>query len=128
MTSTNISSSRSRFTDADVAFPIWGLGKHACPGRHYASFLLKLVLAHVLLRYEIRLPDGTGSLKKGRFTGARLLCLGQGLFCIFGSGDRVVSEPSMEVYMALVWSTLKPTVGYGVAYILMTFINTVFSQ
>ncbi|KAL4812022.1 cytochrome P450 [Aspergillus spinulosporus] len=43
MTSTNISSSRSRFTDADVAFPIWGLGKHACPGRHYASFLLKLI-------------------------------------------------------------------------------------
>ncbi|KAL2827744.1 cytochrome P450 [Aspergillus cavernicola] len=52
------SSSSSKFTDADVTFPIWGLGKHACPGRHYASLLLKLVLAHVLLRYEIKMPDG----------------------------------------------------------------------
>ncbi|KAL4935822.1 hypothetical protein BDV06DRAFT_233927 [Aspergillus oleicola] len=52
------SNKNSKFTDADVTFPIWGLGKHACPGRHYASVLLKLVLAHVLLRYDVRLPDG----------------------------------------------------------------------
>lgn len=67
MTSTNLSSSRSRFTDADVAFPIWGLGKHACPGRHYASLLLKLVLAHVLLRFEIKLPDGNRRSEKRSF-------------------------------------------------------------
>jgi cytochrome P450 len=67
MTSTNISSSKSRFTDVDVAFPIWGLGKHACPGRHYASLLLKLVLAHVLLRYETRLPDGNRKSERRSF-------------------------------------------------------------
>ncbi|KAL4767118.1 cytochrome P450 [Aspergillus nidulans var. acristatus] len=67
MTSTHISSSRSRFTDVDVAFPIWGLGKHACPGRHYASLLLKLMLAHVLLRYETRLPDGNRKSEKRSF-------------------------------------------------------------
>ncbi|KAL3431896.1 cytochrome P450 [Aspergillus tetrazonus] len=67
MTSTNLSSSRSRFTDVDVAFPIWGLGKHACPGRLYASLLLKLVLAHVLLRFEIKLPDGNRRSEKRSF-------------------------------------------------------------
>ncbi|RAH78823.1 cytochrome P450, partial [Aspergillus japonicus CBS 114.51] len=43
----------SDFTDADVTFPIWGLGKRACPGRYYASLLLKLVLAQILLRYDV---------------------------------------------------------------------------
>ncbi|PYH41076.1 putative cytochrome P450 [Aspergillus saccharolyticus JOP 1030-1] len=46
----------SDFTDADATFPIWGLGKRACPGRYYASLLLKLVLAQILLQYEVKLP------------------------------------------------------------------------
>ncbi|RAH44658.1 putative cytochrome P450 [Aspergillus brunneoviolaceus CBS 621.78] len=47
----------SDFTDADVTFPIWGLGKRACPGRYYASLLLKLVLAQILLRYEVKMVE-----------------------------------------------------------------------
>ncbi|RAH66074.1 putative cytochrome P450 [Aspergillus aculeatinus CBS 121060] len=47
----------SDFTDADVTFPIWGLGKRACPGRYYASVLLKLVLAQILLRYEVKMVE-----------------------------------------------------------------------
>ncbi|KAI9368588.1 cytochrome P450 [Aspergillus egyptiacus] len=50
--------SRSKFADADVTYPIWGLGKRACPGRHYASLLLKMVLAEVVCRYEVRMPEG----------------------------------------------------------------------
>ncbi|KAL4923644.1 cytochrome P450 [Aspergillus undulatus] len=65
--STSITSSSSKFTDADVTFPIWGLGKHACPGRHYASLLLKLVLAHILHRYEIKMADGKAEMKKRSF-------------------------------------------------------------
>ncbi|PYH86450.1 cytochrome P450 [Aspergillus uvarum CBS 121591] len=48
----------SEFTDADVTFPIWGLGKRACPGRYYASLLLKLVLAQILLRYDVKMVEG----------------------------------------------------------------------
>jgi cytochrome P450 len=47
--------SNAKFTDADMAFPIWGLGKRAGPGRYYASLLLKLILVHILLRYEVRM-------------------------------------------------------------------------
>ncbi|KAL4919574.1 cytochrome P450 [Aspergillus aurantiobrunneus] len=52
------SNPRTEFTDADPTFPIWGLGKRACPGRFYASLLLKLVLEQILRRYELRMPEG----------------------------------------------------------------------
>ncbi|PPR01224.1 hypothetical protein CVT26_015299 [Gymnopilus dilepis] len=34
-------------------FLAWGLGKHACPGRFFASHNLKLALAHILLDYDV---------------------------------------------------------------------------
>ncbi|KAI1861193.1 uncharacterized protein JN550_011015 [Neoarthrinium moseri] len=36
----------------------FGLGKHACPGRFFAANEIKLVLAHFLLNYDIKLKDG----------------------------------------------------------------------
>lgn len=45
-----------KFTDVDWKFPFWGLGKRACPGRFYASALLKITLAQLLLDYNFRLP------------------------------------------------------------------------
>ncbi len=36
----------------------FGHGKHACPGRFFAATELKLVLAHVLTHYDMKLPDG----------------------------------------------------------------------
>lgn len=50
-------STASDFTDADITFPIWGLGKRACPGRHYASHLLKLILAQILVHYDLKMAD-----------------------------------------------------------------------
>ena len=38
----------------------FGIGRHACPGRWYASHQSKLVLAAVIDRYELRLKDGEG--------------------------------------------------------------------
>ncbi|KAJ5347312.1 cytochrome P450 [Penicillium brevicompactum] len=35
----------------------WGLGKHACPGRFLAIHELKIVLCHILLRYDFRHAD-----------------------------------------------------------------------
>lgn len=44
----------------------FGLGPHACPGRFFASNELKIVLAHLLLKFDMKLTnDGAGSLGDG---------------------------------------------------------------
>ncbi|KAL3429411.1 cytochrome P450 [Aspergillus tetrazonus] len=35
----------------------FGLGRHACPGRFFAANELKIVLSHMLMKYDIKLPD-----------------------------------------------------------------------
>lgn len=39
-------------------FLAFGLGRHACPGRHLATVQLKIILAYVLDRYVIRGLEG----------------------------------------------------------------------
>lgn len=39
-------------------FLAWGHGRHACPGRFMAAFLMKLMLAHVLVHYDVEV-EGT---------------------------------------------------------------------
>lgn len=36
----------------------FGYGRHACPGRFFAANEIKLILARILLDYDIRMPDG----------------------------------------------------------------------
>ncbi|KAK8010249.1 hypothetical protein PG990_009214 [Apiospora arundinis] len=36
----------------------WGSGPHACPGRFLAQEMIKLVLVHLLTRYDLKSPDG----------------------------------------------------------------------
>ncbi|RYP69935.1 hypothetical protein DL771_005795 [Monosporascus sp. 5C6A] len=36
----------------------FGLGRHACPGRFFAANEIKLILARILLEYDIKMPDG----------------------------------------------------------------------
>jgi cytochrome P450 len=36
----------------------WGYGRHACPGRFFASNEIKMILVRILLEYDIKLPDG----------------------------------------------------------------------
>ncbi|PVF91047.1 cytochrome P450 [Serendipita vermifera] len=40
-------------------FMAWGLGKHACPGRFYASMVVKHLLAYILVYYEFKFSDET---------------------------------------------------------------------
>lgn len=35
----------------------WGVGTHACPGRFFASYVIKIVLAEILMAYNIKLED-----------------------------------------------------------------------
>lgn len=34
-------------------FTAWGLGRHACPGRFFAVDLVKMIISHVLVNYEV---------------------------------------------------------------------------
>ncbi|OHW90613.1 cytochrome p450 [Colletotrichum incanum] len=43
----------------------FGWGKHACPGRFFAANEIKLVLASLLLNYDIKMPDDAGI--RGRY-------------------------------------------------------------
>ncbi|KAF9246259.1 cytochrome P450 [Melanogaster broomeanus] len=49
----------------------FGHGRHACPGRFYAASVLKTMLAHIVVSYDIKLEDGVTrpkSLRVGPFT------------------------------------------------------------
>lgn len=35
-------------------FLAWGHGRHACPGRFFATYLMKIMLAHVLVHYDVK--------------------------------------------------------------------------
>ncbi|KAI1127997.1 cytochrome P450 [Nemania abortiva] len=48
-------------TTATVEWPIWGLGIAACPGRFYASLVLKLLVIQILEEWECKLSDIRGS-------------------------------------------------------------------
>ncbi|TGJ78259.1 hypothetical protein E0Z10_g10499 [Xylaria hypoxylon] len=49
----------SKLTEASIYWPIWGLGKTACPGRFYASLVLKLIVTQILSEWECDIPDRT---------------------------------------------------------------------
>lgn len=42
----------------------FGYGPHACPGRFFAANEIKLIVARMLLQYDIRLPEGTQMLPR----------------------------------------------------------------
>jgi cytochrome P450 len=46
----------------------FGHGKHACPGRFFAASELKVALAHILMKYDFKVPEGIEV--KHRVTGA----------------------------------------------------------
>ncbi|GIJ98280.1 hypothetical protein Aspvir_000396 [Aspergillus viridinutans] len=50
-------SSPLTMTDVSVDWPIWGLGNTACPGRFYATTILKLIMVCILEGWECRLED-----------------------------------------------------------------------
>ncbi|KAF7337628.1 Ent-kaurene oxidase [Mycena sanguinolenta] len=55
------------FTRVEKDFVPFGLGKHACPGRFFASMELKIILSHLLLNYDLSLPGGAKEAPKPMF-------------------------------------------------------------
>ena len=35
----------------------FGYGRHACPGRYFAAFKLKIMLAHTVLNYDLKMEN-----------------------------------------------------------------------
>ncbi|KAH6856356.1 cytochrome P450 [Chaetomium sp. MPI-CAGE-AT-0009] len=48
----------SQFVQSSPNYNVFGGGRHICPGRFFASNELKLALAHILFKYDIRLAKG----------------------------------------------------------------------
>lgn len=57
----NIVGNESKYqfvTTSDVDQLHWGVGTHACPGRFFAAYEIKMLLARILVKYDIKLKDG----------------------------------------------------------------------
>lgn len=56
----NITDHQSSWQHVSVQYPSqlsFGYGKHACPGRFFASNELKIALAHMLLKYDWKMEN-----------------------------------------------------------------------
>jgi cytochrome P450 len=51
---------RYQFATTDSSNLHFGHGIYACPGRFFASNEIKLILCHLLLRYDFKYPEGQG--------------------------------------------------------------------
>ncbi|KAK8120452.1 hypothetical protein PG999_004572 [Apiospora kogelbergensis] len=49
---------RTAFTSTSPEHLAWGFGKHACPGRFFASAVGKMLLIHILFKYDFKLTEG----------------------------------------------------------------------
>ncbi|MCJ1394808.1 hypothetical protein MMC18_007688 [Xylographa bjoerkii] len=51
----------AKLTEASDRWLVWGAGRILCPGRFYATLVLKLITAHLLQNYECTLDNIKGS-------------------------------------------------------------------
>jgi cytochrome P450 len=48
---------KTGLTDSSDSWLVWGAGRILCPGRFYATVVLKLFVAHLITEYDIVLPE-----------------------------------------------------------------------
>ncbi|KAJ0108710.1 Ent-kaurene oxidase [Diaporthe amygdali] len=67
-------SSREQYQFVNVAKENmgFGFGRHACPGRFFAAAELKLILANIILHYDLRMPNGATGGYQNSGSGGRL--------------------------------------------------------
>ncbi|KAH6693552.1 ent-kaurene oxidase [Plectosphaerella plurivora] len=63
----------SQFVSVSESSLTFGYGRHACPGRFFAANEIKMILANLLLHYEIRNPDGVTERHENIRMGAQLV-------------------------------------------------------
>jgi len=49
---------KHQFVTLDSTYLLFGHGRHACPGRFFAESEVKVILAHILMTYDIEMPNG----------------------------------------------------------------------
>ena len=64
--------SRYQYTSNSVTALDFGYGRHPCPGRFFVSTEIKVVLAHLLLNYDIKL-DGTNERPPNVYKGVLII-------------------------------------------------------
>ncbi|KAF8687632.1 hypothetical protein AX14_003646 [Amanita brunnescens Koide BX004] len=52
--------SKHKFASLEKDYPLFGHGRQSCPGRFLAAAELKIMLAHVLINYDIKMANGAG--------------------------------------------------------------------
>ncbi|KAM7184927.1 Ent-kaurene oxidase [Rhypophila sp. PSN 637] len=45
----------SKLTDCDSTYHVWGTGRMACPGRYYATAVMKVILGQIIMTYDLEL-------------------------------------------------------------------------
>ncbi|KIL64963.1 hypothetical protein M378DRAFT_162532 [Amanita muscaria Koide BX008] len=51
---------KHQLTSIGVDYVLFGNGRHACPGRFFVANELKVMLAHVVMNYDVKMADGKG--------------------------------------------------------------------
>lgn len=49
---------RNQFVASSEENMAFGFGRHACPGRFFAATQIKIIVAKLLLNFDIGMPDG----------------------------------------------------------------------
>jgi cytochrome P450 len=49
---------RNQFVTSNEQNLAFGYGRHACPGRFFAANEIKLIVARLILGFDIKMPDG----------------------------------------------------------------------
>ncbi|KIL60305.1 hypothetical protein M378DRAFT_168332 [Amanita muscaria Koide BX008] len=58
---------KHQFTSLGVDYVLFGNGRHACPGRFFVANELKVMLAHVVMNYDVKMADGKGRPENWQF-------------------------------------------------------------
>jgi cytochrome P450 len=67
------SESRYQLTTTSSEQIGFGVGRHACPGRFFASHELKILLAHLILKFDWKLSDGEQGRPKSLEIGTEMM-------------------------------------------------------
>jgi len=65
--SSNMAAKHQMFT-ASTELLSFGYGRHACPGRYFATYEIKALFAQILITYDVKVEEGK-ELPRGRYAG-----------------------------------------------------------
>ena len=64
---------KHQFASVEPGEPLWAFGKFACPGRHWATAQIKLLLMVLLLEFVIGYPPGQVERPENKVHGGKIM-------------------------------------------------------